>query len=339
MKVDKSLLKLLNNLEGELSVQIFGSEIIQLMKDCYQDGKTIEQATFKLVNHLFESFGLVVLLPDSAEVKAAFIPVMKKELLEFFSQKEVQKTVAQYPAEYKIQASGRELNLFYLLDGQRERIEHLNGEWTVLNTELKFNKEQIIEELNQHPERFSPNVILRPVLQELILPNIAFIGGGGEIAYWLQLQKVFEKITVPYPMLVVRNSFLFIPKEIQYLINQLQLTQTDLFTKETGLMNQLVKNESKLQLDLKDEQLELAFFYKKLRSITEAIDITLSNHVASLEIQAAKKISVLEKKMLRAEKKKGREDAQRYEIAWSELEELKDRLGDLGEHISSANVF
>jgi hypothetical protein len=101
-------------------------------------------------------------------------------------------------------------------------------------------------------------------LQELILPNIAFIGGGGEIAYWLQLQKVFEKITVPYPMLVVRNSFLFIPKEIQHLINQLQLSQTDLFTKETGLMNQLVKNESKLQLDLKDEQLELAFFYKKL---------------------------------------------------------------------------
>jgi len=319
MKVDKSLLKLLNNLEGELSVQIFGSEIIQLMKDCYQDGKTIEQATFKLVNHLFESFGLVVLLPDSAEVKAAFIPVMKKELLEFFSQKEVQKTVAQYPAEYKIQASGRELNLFYLLDGQRERIEHLNGEWTVLNTELKFNKEQILEELNQHPERFSPNVILRPVLQELILPNIAFIGGGGEIAYWLQLQKVFEKITIPYPMLVVRNSFLFIPKEIQHLINQLQLSQTDLFTKETGLMNQLVKNESKLQLDLKDEQLELAFFYKKLRSITEAIDTTLSNHVASLEIQAAKKISVLEKKMLKAEKKK-------FEAQQRQLHKIKSQL-------------
>ena len=319
MKVDKGLIKLLSNLEGELSVQNFGAEIIQLMKRCYQEGETIEQATFKLVNQLFESFGLVVLLPDSALVKAAFIPVMQKELLEFFSQKEVQKTVTQLPAEYKIQASGRELNLFYLLDGQRERIEHINGEWTVLNTELKFNKEQIIEELNQHPDRFSPNVILRPVLQELVLPNIAFIGGGGEIAYWLQLQKVFEKIAVPYPMLVVRNSFLLIPKEIQHLVNQLQLTLTDLFTKETELMNQLVKRESSLPLDLKDEKLELAFFYKKIKSITDSIDSTLSKHVASLEIQAAKKISVLEKKMLKAEKKK-------FEAQQRQLHKIKSQL-------------
>lgn len=319
MKVDKSLLKLLNNLEGELSVQIFGSEIIHLIKDCYQEGETIEKATFKLVNHLFESFGLVVLLPDSAEVKAAFIPVMQKELLEFFSQKEVHQTVANFPVEYKIQASGRELNLFYLLDGQRERIEYNNGVWNVLNTELKFSKEQIIEELNQHSERFSPNVILRPVLQELILPNIAFVGGGGEIAYWLQLKRVFEKVTVPYPVLIIRNSFLFIPKEIQHLINQLHLVQGDLFKKETELINQLVISGSKLQLDLKEEQLELAFFYKKIKSIAESIDITLSNHVTSLELQAAKKISVLEKKMLRAEKKK-------FEAQQRQLHKIKSQL-------------
>jgi bacillithiol biosynthesis cysteine-adding enzyme BshC len=319
LEAPSSMGALLNNLEGELSVQIFGSEIIHLMKDCYQEGETIEKATFKLVNHLFESFGLVVLLPDSTEVKAAFIPVMQKELLEFFSQKEVQQTVANFPVEYKIQASGRELNLFYLLDGQRERIEYNNGVWTVLNTELKFSKEQIIEELNQHPERFSPNVILRPVLQELILPNIAFVGGGGEIAYWLQLKRVFEKVTVSYPVLVIRNSFLFIPKEIQHLINQLHLIQGDLFKKETELINQLVISGSKLQLDLKDEQLELAFFYKKIKSIAESIDITLSNHVTSLELQAAKKISVLEKKMLRAEKKK-------FEAQQRQLHKIKSQL-------------
>jgi hypothetical protein len=261
----------------------------------------------------------VVLLPDSAEVKAAFIPVMQKELLEFFSQKEVHQTVANFPVEYKIQASGRELNLFYLLDGQRERIEYNNGVWKVLNTELKFSKEQIIEELNQHSERFSPNVILRPVLQELILPNIAFVGGGGEIAYWLQLKRVFEKVTVPYPVLIIRNSFLFIPKEIQHLINQLHLIQGDFFKKETELINQLVISGSKLQLDLKDEQLELAFFYKKIKSIAESIDITLSNHVTSLELQAAKKISVLEKKMLRAEKKK-------FEAQQRKLYKIKSQL-------------
>ena len=120
-------------------------------------------------------------------------------------------------------------------------------------------------------------------------------------------------------MLVVRNSFLLIPKEIQHLVNQLQLTPTDLFTKETELMNQLVKRESSLPLDLKDEKLELAFFYKKIKSITDSIDSTLSKHVASLEIQAAKKISVLQKKMLKAEKKK-------FEAQQRQLHKIKSQL-------------
>ena len=319
MTVDQSLVKLLDNLAGELSVYPYGAEIIRLMKECYLEGATIEQATFQLVNHLFESFGVVVLLPDNALVKAAFVPVMERELLDCFSQDSVQQTVAQFPAEYKIQASGRELNLFYLLNGQRERIELTNGVWTVLNTELKFTKEQILAELNSFPDRFSPNVILRPVLQEWILPNIAFIGGGGEIGYWLQLKKVFEKTAVPYPMLVVRNSFLLIPKEIQQLIAQLQINQADLFKTELELINQLVKNGSLLQLDLTKEQLQLTEFYEKLQSIAGAIDNTLTGHVASLQLQSAKKMAELEKKMLRAEKKK-------FEAQQRQLHKIKTQL-------------
>ena len=323
MKVDKSLIKLLDTIAGELSVYPFGAEIIKLMKECYPEGTTIEQATFKLVNNLFESFGVVVLLPDNALLKAAFVPVMERELLAGFSHDAVQQTISQLPAEYKIQASGRELNLFYLLNGQRERIEHTNGVWTVLNTELKFTEEQILAELNSFPDRFSPNVILRPVLQEWILPNIAFVGGGGEIAYWLQLKKVFEKTAVPYPLLVVRNSFLFIPKEIQQLVGQLQINEVDLFKTELELINQLVKKGSLLQLDLADEQLQLSIFYEKLQSIVGAIDTTLTGHVASLQLQAAKKLSELEKKMLRAEKKK-------FEAQQRQLHKIKTQLFPLG---------
>ncbi len=319
MKVDKALVKLLDTLGGQLLVYPFGDEIIALMKDCYKDGVTIEQATFQLVNKLFADYGVIVALPDNADFKASFIPVIEKELSSQFSQKVVQETVSRYPADYKAQASGRELNMFYLKEDKRERIEMKNDIWSVVNTELTFTKEAIIAELHQHPERFSPNVILRPVLQEWILPNIAFIGGGGEIAYWLQLKNVFEAVGVPYPLMVVRNSFMFVDKEIQTLIDKLQFNYLELFQTETDLINQLVKRESSLQVSLENERRQLSAFYEQLKTITGKIDITLQGHTAALQTLALNKIASLEKKMLRAEKKK-------FEAQQRQLHKIKSHL-------------
>ncbi len=319
MTVDKDLVKMLDELSGRLLVYSFGAEIIGLMKECYKEGVTIEQATFQLVNQLFADFGVIVLLPDNASLKSAFIPVIEKELFGEFSHTLVQETVSSFPADYKVQASGRELNMFYLKEDRRDRIEMENGEWIVVNTSLKFTKEEMISELNQHPERFSPNVILRPVFQEWLLPNIAFIGGGGEVAYWLQLKKVFEAVRAPYPLLIVRNSFMFISEEVQALIDKLQFRNEALFQSEMELFNQLVKRDSQLQLNLEQEQQELINFYEQLKIITGKIDITLQRHTATLQTQALKKIASLEKKMLRAEKRK-------FEAQQRQLKKIKAQL-------------
>ncbi|WP_462244320.1 bacillithiol biosynthesis cysteine-adding enzyme BshC [Ferruginibacter sp.] len=193
MKVDKELIKLIDSIAGQVLIHPFGAAIIDIMKDCYTEGVTIEQATFKLVNELFKDYGVLVILPDDAALKKLFIPVVEKELNEAFSHTQVAQTVAAFPKEYKVQTSGRELNLFYLKDDRRDRIELESEKYKVHDTAISFSKEAIITELHNYPERFSANVILRPVFQELVLPNIAFIGGGGEIAYWLELKKKFLK--------------------------------------------------------------------------------------------------------------------------------------------------
>ena len=319
MKVDKALVKLLDSFTGQLLVQPQGAEIIKLMKDCYKEGSTIEQATFQLVNTLFAEYGVVVLLPDNAALKAAFIPVIEKELLSEFSHVAVQETVTQFSADYKIQASGRELNMFYLKDDRRERVEKTNEGWSVLNTELIFTREELLTELHQYPERFSPNVILRPVFQEWILPNIAFIGGGGEIAYWLQLKKVFESVKVPYPLMVVRNSFMIVTKETASLICKLQFKYEELFQSELSLINQLVKRDSSQQLSLEKEQLQLTAFYEAIKTIAGKIDTTLQEHTMALQTQALKKLAALEKKLLRAEKKK-------FEAQQRQLHKIKAQL-------------
>ncbi|MGG9972783.1 bacillithiol biosynthesis cysteine-adding enzyme BshC [Ferruginibacter sp. SUN002] len=319
MKVDKALMKMLDEITGELLVYPFGNEIIDKIKNCYKEGSTIEQSTFCLVNELFADYGLLILLPDNAVLKHAYAPVLKKELLEQFSQKEVAKTVAAFPSEYKVQAAGRDLNLFYLNDTSRERIEVANGEWSVVNDSKKFDEAGILNELKDHSERFSPNVILRPVFQEFILPNIAFIGGGGEIAYWLELKKVFEAVNVPYPILIVRNSFAFISKEVQALQDKLQFSAADLFKPEMELLNALVKRDSDAQLSLEKEKAEIDALYNKVNAIVNAVDVTLSSHTEALKTAALKRITELEKKLLRAEKKK-------FEAQQRQLHKIKSQL-------------
>jgi bacillithiol biosynthesis cysteine-adding enzyme BshC len=319
MKVDKALVQLIETVSGQLLVLPFGAEITGLMKDCYQPGATIEQATFKLVNALFAEYGVLILLPDSAAVKRRFAPVIEKELMEGFSHPAVQLTVSRFPEEYKAQASGRAINLFYLLNDKRERIEQAGEDFLVVNTELKFTKEAILEELQEHPERFSPNVILRPVLQETILPDIAFIGGGGEIAYWLELKKVFDTVQVPYPMLIVRNSFMLVSKALQASTKKLQLEYADLFATELQLVNHLVKRDSTIQLSLEKEKENMITLYDQIKKIAGGIDASLLTHTGALETQAVKKLTALEKKMFRAQKRK-------FEAQQRQLEKLKKEL-------------
>ena len=236
-----------------------------------------------------------------------------------FSHKAVERTVVEFPVEYEVQAGGRELNLFYLTDERRERIEMVNGEWSMVNSKGVFNAEEIKKELQDNPERFSPNVILRPVFQEMLLPNVAFIGGGGEIAYWLELKKVFEEINVPFPVLVLRNSFLLLSKEMNQLKEKLQLETKDLFKKDAELFNELVKRETKVPLSLEKEKQALAELYSQLINASGKVDPTLARHTDALQAKAMNKIDALEKKMLRAEKRK-------FEAAQRQLHKLKSLL-------------
>src|SRR6187551_999688 len=163
MKVDKELIRLIGLMEGQLSVLPFGKEIAGLMKECYKEGDTIQSSTFKIVNELFGEYGLVVLLPDNAELKKQMISIFKDDLLNQTASGIVEKTAERLSnAGYKVQANPREINLFYLKNDSRERIEKKNGpigEYSILNSQLSFTEEDIIKELDEHPERFSPNVI------------------------------------------------------------------------------------------------------------------------------------------------------------------------------------
>ena len=300
----KGLDKLIHRIEGELSVQPYGKELVQLLKTCYLQSPDIQTATFKLIDALFAEYGLIVVLPDNAALKKVMEPVFREDLLQQTAAGIVQKTIENLSQQYKVQAHPRDINLFYLKDNIRELIVVKGTKYEVRNTSISFTEEEILAELSNHPERFSPNVILRGLYQETILPNIAFIGGGGETAYWLELKDLFNYYKVPFPVLIVRNSFLIVEKKWQEKIHKLGLQPNDFFQPEQQLLTILVSRHKNGELKLKHELEAAVQVYELLKNKAAAIDKSLLQHVEALQARTIKPLQELEKKLLRAEKRK-----------------------------------
>ena len=319
MLVDEELLKILKKISGQLAIEPYGKQIIELMQECYVKGKTIQDACFSVVNKLFADYGLVILLPDNGELKKTMTAVFEEDIFQNIPSGIVNKTVVQLAQHYKVQAQPREINLFYLHDNIRNRIVLHKDLYIIQDTEIRFTKEELKNELLQHPERFSPNVILRALYQETILPNVAFIGGGGELAYWLELKAMFQHYNIPYPVLVLRNSFLLINEKANVLIQKLSLSSLDIFKADNDLLKAIVIKNSSHQLSLEKEKHTIASVYEKIKISVNEIDASLAKHVKSLEAKFLKTLDKLEVKLLRAEKRK-------FESQQRQIERMKSNL-------------
>ena len=300
----KGLDKLYYRIEGELSVLPFGKQLMPMLKAAYLDSPDIQTATFRILHSLFAEYGLIVLIADRAAFKRQMIGVFEDDLFRQEPSRIVNETIGRLDAKYDIQANPREINLFYLKDDLRNRIEKTGEGYKVHGAGLTFTEDQLRDELHRYPERFSPNVILRGLFQETILPNLAFIGGGGETAYWLELKGLFDHYKTPFPVLVLRNSFLLVERQWMEKMEKAGFGVPDLFREEQDLLNQLVKRDSQQTLSLTEEIAAANHYYETLKTLTRPVDPTLEQHVAALQTKAVEPIRLLEKKLLRAEKRK-----------------------------------
>jgi bacillithiol biosynthesis cysteine-adding enzyme BshC len=199
-----------DELEQVFASQPQGLKLVNLFREAYAQ-KTLAQATRHLANALFGHYGLVVVDGDNAALKSRFADAMLRDAFNGEAFEAVKTTSRQLSElDYHTQINPREINLFYLADGVRERIVRTDTGFYVLHTELRFTDDALRSEMKAHPEKFSPNVVLRPMYQECVLPNLAYIGGAGELAYWLQLKEAFTAMGFSYPVLVLRNHLLLI---------------------------------------------------------------------------------------------------------------------------------
>lgn len=280
------------------------SEIIRLFEDAYLKNKKLSDATRYLVHHLFSKYSLVIIDGDDKKLKTEFAEILEDDLKNKSAFKIVNETVTHLGKKYKTQVNPREINLFYLKDGIRGRIVFESSKFKVQDSTMKFSEREIIEELKKHPENFSPNVVLRPLYQEKVLPNLAYVGGPGEIGYWLEYKAMFDYYKINFPVLMLRNTVLWLENSTVSRMNKFSLAAGDLFQPEDVLIKNFVKKNSEDAISLKQEITEVE---KSFESIKRKADQSDQSILTSIEGEKQKTLNIfnnLEAKLIRAEKKK-----------------------------------
>ena len=317
----------------ELGSSTNASFIKNLFEEAYLKHENLADATRFLANSLFADYGLVILDADETKLKRVFIPYIKEELEKQTSFKAVQKTIEEFK-EYTVQVNPREINLFYIEDNLRERIIFENDKYYVNNTKISFSKEEILQLLESNPEKFSPNVIMRPLYQEVILPNLCYIGGGGEIAYWLELKSFFDAVNITFPILLVRNSVLLNTEKQAKKADNLGLSWADLFTKPEDLVNTITHKLSAFPIDLAPQKETLEKQFEYLYELAKKTDKSFTGAVKAQEVKQKKGIENLEKRLLKAQKRKLDDELQRVTDLQLELfpnKSLQERQANFSE--------
>lgn len=274
-------------------------------KDAYLKNKTLAEAGREYVNYLFGEYGCVVVDADNAQLKKSFASVIKDDVINHSAKALVEEaTIAIESLGYKTQVHARDINFFYLKDDVRERLEKSGAKYEVLETDYRFTYEQLLEEIENHTERFSPNVILRPLYQEWILPNLAYVGGPSEVAYWFQLKKVFDHYKCAFPILMPRNFGVIVNGPLQRKAAKTNLDWVEFFKEQSELERQVALNHSTEEVLMNGKMEELEKLFLEVKKQAAAIDQTLVPHVEAKLAKTINTLEVIEKKFVRAEKKK-----------------------------------
>ena len=272
------------------------------------------------VNDLFGEYGIVVIEPDDQDLKRLFIPVIEDDLFDHTAEKLVSQEIENlHELGYTTQVNPREINFFYLTDTVRERIVRKESKFQVNNTEIEFSEAELRKALQENPERFSPNVIMRPLYQEWILPNIAYLGGPAEVIYWLEYKSMFDHFDIPLPVLLPRNFALFVDRPTNRKLTKTGLGIPDLFKPKHELEKEYLLSNSTKSIELSDQRKAINKILEDIRSQAGQVDSTLDQMSEAETKKISNRIDTIEKKMLRAEKKNQEVALQQFESLFSSL--------------------
>ncbi len=322
----RGLIELANEVPGDTTI----------FRENYSGNVTLSQAVRKYTSELFGGEGLIVLDGDSRSLKGLFKRQMLSDIMNGTNKPIVDATNTDLEGlGYKPQVFCREINFFYLDNGIRNRIERHDDNFKVVDTDLSFTEAEIKKLVDEEPEKFSPNVILRPLYQETILPNLAYVGGPAEVIYWLQLTGVFKDAEVVFPIIMPRNFAMIMDHEINRKFAKTGLEIKDLFEEKNYLFNHWVLKHAVRNLTVGGERVEIEKIFDHLGERASQLDTSLAPFVAAERQRALNSLEKIERNLIRAEKRL-------HDDKFRQIEHVKDSLfpnGELQERFENFLAF
>jgi bacillithiol biosynthesis cysteine-adding enzyme BshC len=282
-------------------------ELLQLFKTAYLNKNNLAHATRILVDRLFGHHGLLIVDGDDPILKAQFAPHIKEELTKQLIHKNVTNTDKQLSTaipNYKPQVTARVINLFYMQNDVRTRIVKNGSDYATTDNAFSWTEAQLLKEVEQYPNHFSPNALMRPLYQETVLPNVAYVGGGGELAYWVQLKSTFDAYAVPFPLLQLRKNILLLSEKQVNKCAKLSLPLADLFLPTASFINKRVRQISDIDIDFSPQRELLRKQFAALGDLAKQTDESFLGAVLAQEKKQLKGLDKLEKRLLKAQRLK-----------------------------------
>lgn len=302
----------------------YTAEWIELLNNAYRNAPNLSVATRRLVHALLGEYGVMVVDGDDVDLKRSFRFIIKDEIVNQTSSRAVKATSVQLGKLWFTQVNPREINFFYLSESGRLRIVK-NKEASYSAGSLTWSATELESEIEQHPERFSPNVVTRPLYQEFVLPNLAYVGGANELAYWLQLKGMFVAHQVPMPILLLRNSFVMLDKKTFKFFEKSNLSTENIFIPPRVILRNIVRRSSATDGQFAFFAEEIENLYEKITSYTLSVDFSLKASAEAQKVRHLKALEKLKNKVLNAEMRKN---------AW-----FKEKLEAVNQKVYPAGVL
>lgn len=307
IKFNNNIYDFFNELNESLRDTEFKDDLIKKLKNFYQPGKTFQEAFFKILFEYFDDSGLVILNPSNPDVKKLLKPVFKKEIENFrIHSEEVVETSAELEEVYHAQIKLKPINVFLKEDEGRYLLEPVENEFRLKGKRKKYSKESLLETLENDPTRFSPNVLLRPICQDYLLPTGLYVGGPSEISYFAQVIPMYKAFDLTVPVLYPRASVTILEGNVKKVLDKYNLSIADFFKEESELNEKLINLLSDIEVDpLFDKtKNKLNDLFKELNDQIKEVDETLEDTVDKTLDKIIQNLGQLQNKVQKAHERK-----------------------------------
>lgn len=307
IKLDNSINDFFTALEKELKETEFKSPLLQQLKNCFQEGRTFKDAFRDLIFNYFDNYGLVIFDPQTDEVKQLLKPIFKKEINDFRIHTEQLVHVSATLEElYHAQVKVKPVNLFLRVDEGRHSIEPVENEFRLRRKRKSYTQEQLLEVLENEPDKFSPNVLLRPICQDYLLPTAFYIAGPSEIAYFAQLKPLYELYNIVEPIIYPRSSLTILENSIAGSLDKFSIGINDVFVDVENVKKRIINSVEQSSVDemFSDISNQLENSFDQLKEKLFDLDKTIADSSNRYRDKILGTIAELKSKAEKAQQKK-----------------------------------